>query len=207
MLIKLGNRGNSVKHLKIILICLVFCQLCSALNYTALSLCQDIFFNCSTAYNLNYTNNNSTVCFNPYIQCVNEHAFSSLNRPLECHLAESGWENLDYTCYFSTGIFIASNIVWPGLLKYIAHKITNCAKADKNEHYCEHTTGQCLLQCTDTDRDKNVTAPELSAPQAFITLASVGLPIIPLINANDAQARCNYALQVLLTSLKSSLCK
>lgn len=118
-------------------------------------------------------------------------------KPLECFLAESAWTNLYISLGFAGGIFIFSNILWPAILKGTAKGITKLANADEVEYPYLSQVGKFLLLFTDENGDGTVTATELITPQTIFTFASALLPIYPLIDANNAQARCNYELSLL----------
>lgn len=160
-------------------------------NKSGVEFCANMFLNCT----MNATGLNSS-CFNPLESCISQHGYMNIIKPLECFLAESAWSNLYISIGFSGGIFLFSNILWPALLKGAAKCITKLAKVDEAEHPCLSQVGNFFLFFTDADGDRTVTATELITPQTIFTFASALLPIYPLIDANNAQARCCYELSL-----------
>jgi len=159
-------------------------------NTSGIEYCANSFVTCAH----NVTN---VLCTTSLEQCISEYGYNPYNKPLDCFLSESAWTNLYITCAFSGGIFLFSNIFWPALLKASAKCITSLAEVDAVEHPHVKSIGKFLLFFTDADGDGVVTATELITPQTIFTFASALLPIYPWVDANNAQAHCNYQLSLL----------
>jgi hypothetical protein len=163
----------------------------ATLNNTGIEMCTNIFFNCTA---MNNTYNNYLSCQIPFESCLSQNAYLVPSKPLDCFLAESGWTDLYDALGFSAGIFLFANIFWPAFLKGAAKTITKMSKSDPAVHPYMSSVGKFFMYFTDIDNDGVVTAAELISPQTIFTFASALLPITPWINANDQQARCNYAM-------------